>query len=89
MLFFPHRFEIIQLVSGVAMSLKMILELFLSLDVEFSLLIETDSGEVDLNLVCCKTKLLYDILPSSTVCLVFPLLSKMALAWYVVALCEL
>lgn len=70
-------------------SLKKILESFLRLDMEFSLLIETDSAKLDLNLVCCKTKLLHDIFPSCTVCLVFPLLSKMALAWYVVAPCEL
>lgn len=67
----------------------MILESFLHLDVEFSWLIETDSAKLDLNLVRCKAELLYDIFPTSTVCLVFPLLSKMALAWYVVAPCEL
>lgn len=59
----------------------------MSLDAEFSLQIETDSGELDLNLLCLN--LLYDIFPGSTVCLVFPPLSKMALAWYVVALREL
>lgn len=67
----------------------MILESLLRVDIEFGSLIETDSAKLDLNLVCCKTKLLYDIFPAPTVCLVFPLLSKMALAWYVVAPCEL
>lgn len=76
-----------QLVTGVAISLYDAGVILGS--VEFSLLFETDSGELDLNLVCCKSKPLYDIFPSSTACLVFLLLSKMALAWYVVALCEL
>lgn len=61
----------------------------LNWDTEFNLLIEKDINKLVFSFLFCIAELLYDVFPDLTKCLVFPLCSKMALAWYVVALCEL
>lgn len=60
----------------------------LNWDTEFSLLIEKDINKL-VFFLCCIAELLYNVFPDLTERLVFPLYSKMALAWYVVGLCEL